>query len=209
MLMGGASWIVFISVFNVLILNLTPDWVRARVLAVSMLVFQGAVAAGSAAWGALAGRVGIHNALLWVGVGTMATVVLGLFLRLPNVNIDVTPWVHWPMPRIVPGAAAEDPDDSGPILVTVEYDVIPERTSEFLDAMHQYGRIRRRDGASRWGVYRDLEIENRYVETFIVDSWAEHLRQHERLTQADREIEEQLLGYARGQPRVRHLVSAT
>ncbi len=209
MLMGGASWIVFISVFNVLILNLTPDWVRARVLAVSMLVFQGAVAGGSAAWGALAGRAGIHNALLWAGVSTMATVVLGVFLRLPNLNIDVTPWIHWPMPRIVTGAAAEDPDDSGPILVTLEYDVIPERTSEFLDAMHKYGRIRRRDGASRWGVFRDLETENRYFETFIVDSWAEHLRQHERLTQADREIEGQLLGYARGQPKVRHLVSAT
>jgi predicted MFS family arabinose efflux permease len=216
MLMGGAAWIVFISLFNVLILNLTPDWVRARVLAVSMLVFQGAVAAGSAAWGALAGRVGIHNALLWGGVGTMATAVLGLFLKLPNVNIDVTPWIHWPMPRIVNpgmivnGAAAADIDveDAGPILVTIEYEVIPEKTSDFLDAMHRFGRIRRRDGASSWGVFRDLEAENRYLETFIVDSWAEHLRQHERLTQADREIEERVQTYTRSQPRVRHLVSA-
>ena len=207
-LIGGAAWIVFISLFNVLILNLTPDWVRARVLAVFMLVFQGAVAAGSAAWGALAGRIGIHNALLWAGVGTIATAVLGLFLELPNLNVDVTPWIHWPTPRLVNGADAADVEDAGPILVTVEYEVIPEQTSEFLDAMHKYGRIRRRDGAASWGIFRDLETENRYLETFIVHSWAEHLRQHERLTQADRLIEERIQSHTRGQPRVRHLVSA-
>jgi hypothetical protein len=112
------------------------------------------------------------------------------------------------MPRIVNGAAAADGEDAGPILVTVEYEVIPGKTSEFLDAMHQYGRIRRRDGASSWGVFRDLEAENRYLETFMVDSWAEHQRQHERLTQADREIEERVLSYTRSQPKVGHLVSA-
>jgi len=209
MLLGGAAWIVFISVFNVLILNLTPDWVRARVLAVFMLVVQGGVAAGSGAWGAMAGRAGIQHALVWAGVGTIATAALGVFLKLPNVDIDVTPWVHWPMPRIVNGGKALDPDDAGPVLVTLEYDVIPEHTSEFLDAMHKYGRIRRRDGASRWGVYRDVETENHYLETFIVNSWAEHLRQHERITQADREIEGRLQSYTRSKPRVRHLVAAT
>jgi hypothetical protein len=74
--------------------------------------------------------------------------------------------------------------------------------------MHKYGRIRRRDGASRWDIFRDLETESRYLETFIVHSWAEHLRQHERFTQADREIEEQLGSYTRSEPTVRHLVSA-
>jgi MFS family permease len=207
MLLGGAAWIVFLSLFNVLLLNLTPDWVRARVLAVSMLVFQGAVAAGSAAWGALAGRIGIQSALLWAGVGTVATAVLGLFLHLPDLNIDVTPWIHWPTPRIVDGAVTADADDAGPILVTVEYDVIPEKTSEFLDAMREYGRIRRRDGVSRWGVFRDLETESRYLEPFIVESWAEHLRQHERFTQADREIEERVYSCARSKPIVRHLVA--
>ena len=54
------------------------------------------------------------------------------------------------MPRIVDGTVAAD---AGPVLVTVEYDVIPEKTSEFLDAIREYGRIRRRDGASRWGVF--------------------------------------------------------
>lgn len=209
MLVGGSTWIVFISLFNVLILNLTPDWVRARVLAVSMLVFQGGVAGGSAVWGVLAGRLGIHNALLWAGIGTVATAVLVMFLHLPDVTFDLTPWVHWPLPRIVNVAPAADADDVGPILVTVEYDVIRDKTSEFLDAAHKYGRIRRRDGASRWGIFSDMEIENRYVETFIVRSWAEHQRQHERFTRADLELEERLRSCTRSEPSVRHLVSVT
>jgi len=48
MVVGGAAWVSFMSLFNVHILSLAPDWVRARVLAIAMLVFQGTVAAGSA-----------------------------------------------------------------------------------------------------------------------------------------------------------------
>jgi MFS family permease len=203
MLIAGAAWIVFISVFNVIILNLAPDWVRARVLAVSMLVFQGAMAGGSAAWGALAGRIGIHAALLWAGAGTIASTAMGLFFKLPDATADLTPWNRWRAPDILdrnPAAA-----DFGPILVTVEYEVEPQRESEFLEAIHKYERIRRRDGAYQWGVFRDLETPTRYLETFLVYSWAEHLRQHERLTLADRDVQQRVQSLIRGTPTVRHL----
>ena len=70
--------------------------------------------------------------------------------------------------------------DDGPVLVTVEYFVDPHRTSAFVHVMQEYEHVRRRDGASRWGLYHDTEVADRYVETFVVDSWAEHLRQHTR-----------------------------
>jgi hypothetical protein len=206
MLAGGASWIVFISLFNVLILNHAPEWVRARVLAVSMLVFQGAMAAGSAAWGALATRIGIHAALTWAGVGTMISTLTGLFLKLPDATVDLTPWIHWRLPTVLnqdPAAA-----DAGPILVTIEYSVDPERVAEFVTAIYKYEPIRRRDGAYQWGVFRDLEDPDRYLETFLVDSWAEHLRQHERSTRADRAVEDEVDSYIRGKSIVRHLVAA-
>jgi MFS family permease len=205
MLVGGAAWIVFISLFNVLILNHAPEWVRARVLAVSMLVFQGAMAAGSATWGALATRTGIHAALMWAGVGTIASTLTGLFLKLPDATVDLTPWIHWRLPTVLnqdPAAA-----DTGPILVTIEYSVDPKRVSEFITAIYKYERLRRRDGAYQWGVFRDLEHPERYLEIFLVNSWAEHLRQHERSTGADRGLEEQLESYIR-QSTVRHLVAA-
>jgi MFS family permease len=206
MLVAGAAWIVFISLVSALIQSLAPDWVRARVLAIFMLVFQGGLAAGSALWGAVAVRAGIQHALLWAGLGIVATTALGLVARLPDATTDVSPWNHWRMPAIVKDLLPEF--DEGPVLVTVEYRVDGDRTEEFLAAIHKYGRIRRRDGAFRWGIYRDLEDANRYVETFLVNSWAEHLRQHERATMADGEAEERLRVYVTGVPNVRHLVSA-
>jgi MFS family permease len=203
LVISGAAWIVFISLFNVIILNLAPDWVRARVLAVSMLVFQGALAGGSAAWGALAGRIGIHSALMWAGAGTMATTLLALFLKLPDATGDLTPWAHWRTPDL-PNQNSTIAN-SGPILVTVEYDVEPQREAEFVRAMQGYERIRRRDGAYQWGIFRDIESPNRYLEEFLVDSWAEHLRQHERLTRADSAVTDRVQRLIRGTPTVRHL----
>jgi MFS family permease len=206
MVVAGAAWIVFISVLQVLILNRAPDWVRARVLAISTLVFQGAIALGSATWGAIATRLGIPDALLFAGGGTFALTALALFLPLPEATVDLTSWNHWRMPA-VKNEALPTGDDFGPVLVTVEYEVPPEATARFLEAVRQQGRIRRRDGARRWGVFRDMEYANRYVETFIVASWAEHLRQHERFTVADRDTEERVRRHALTEPKVRHLVS--
>lgn len=204
---GGAAWIMFISLVNVLILNRAPDWVRARVLSVSTLVIQGAVAAGGAVWGAVAAHWGLRVALVSSGAGTFATLALALLFRFPDATVDMTTWNHWPLPDIdddtLPGGY-----DSGPVLVTAEYEVEPENIKEFLKAVRRYGRIRRRDGAFRWSIYQDLEAPDRFVESFIVSSWGEHLRQHERMTQADREVEERLQRYIRHDPKVRHLVSA-
>jgi hypothetical protein len=166
-----------------------------------MLVFQGAVAAGSAAWGAIAERSSVGSALLWAGIGTIVSTILGLVLRLPSESVDLTPWNHWRMPLVV-GADADD----GPVLVTVEYHVNPEGASEFIKTMRKYGRVRRRDGASRWGICRDLENPARYLETFVVSSWAEHLRQHDRLTRADSHLEERLRKCTASEPKVRHLL---
>ena len=98
--------------------------------------------------------------------------------------------------------------DQGPVLVTIEYTVIPERQAEFVETIYQYGRIRRRDGAYRWGIFRDTEAGDRYVEIFLVTSWAEHLRQHERETLADHVLEQHLRDCVTSEPKVHHLISA-
>jgi MFS family permease len=204
---GGAAWILFISLVNALIQNLAPDWVRARVLAVFILVSQGAVAFGSAAWGVVAQRAGLHAALLSAGVGAIATTALALFWKLPEATPDLSPWNHWRMPVVVEEVGGEL--DRGPVLVTVEYLVIKERTSDFLETIHEYERIRRRDGASRWGIFHDTEAADRYLEIFLVGSWAEHERQHERQTRADSELENRLRGFVVKDPEVRHLIFAS
>ena len=204
MLVGGAAWVVFISLISALIQNLAPDWVRARVLAIFILVYQGSYALGTAAWGAVAQRSGIGTALVYAGIGTIVTAAIALVARLPDSTADLSPWNHWRMPVVI--GEVETDVEKGPVLVAVEYAVMPKRTAEFMDAMHEYGRVRRRDGAYRWGIFRDTEVADRYLEIFLVNSWAEHLRQHERQTQADRELEGQIRGCLSGEPTVRHLI---
>jgi MFS family permease len=206
MLIGGAAWVLFISLINALVQSLAPDWVRARVLAVFILVYQGGFALGSAAWGALAQRAGIGTALIFAGLGTIASTGMVLFAKLPDSTLDLTPWSHWRMPVVV---QADKLDlRQGPVMVTVEYQIIPERKADFLELIHQYERIRRRDGASEWGIFYDTEAGDRYVEVFLVSSWAEHQRQHERQTQADHDLEQRLVSYIAGPPHVRHLIYA-
>jgi MFS family permease len=205
MLIGGAAWVIFISLINALIQNLAPDWVRARVLAIFVLVYQGSYALGTAVWGAVAQRSGIATALVYAGAGTIATAAIAFFAKLPDSTADLSPWNHWRMPVVI-GEAGIDVE-KGPVLITIEYSVNPKRTAEFVHAMHEYGRMRRRDGAYRWAIFRDTEVVDRYLEIFLVNSWAEHLRQHERQTQADRELEGRLNTYLSAEPTVRHLIN--
>ncbi len=204
MLVSGAAWILFISLVSAVVQSLAPDWVRARALAIFMLIFQGGMAAGSAVWGGIAARAGVGTALLWAGLGTIAATAVGLVARLPDMTADVTPWNHWRLPAIVKDVAPAL--EQGAVLVTIEYRVDKQHATPFLQAMHRYGRVRRRDGASRWGIFRDVEDPEMYLETFQVSSWAEHLRQHERATRGDRELEDRLHSYTRGDPKVRHLI---
>jgi len=206
MLVGGAAWVIFISLINALVQNLAPDWVRARVLAIFILVYQGSFSLGTAAWGAVAQRSGVRTALAYAGMGTIATAALALFAHLPDSTADLSPWNHWRMPVVIGDVGADV--EKGPVLVTIEYAIIPKWTAEFVDAMHEYGRMRLRDGAYRWAIFRDTEVADRYLEIFLVNSWAEHLRQHERQTQADRALEGRIYSYLSGEPMVRHLIDA-
>ena len=192
MLVGGVAWFAVMSSLMVATQMTLPAWVRGRGLALLMLVIQGGLAVGSAVWGAVADRVGVAPSLLL----SAAALVVGLAAvarkRLTVAEgLDTAPSRHFPHAAV---AWEPEPED-GPILVEIEYRIDPRRAHEFARAMRAVGRIRRRDGAVRWGVWCDTTDPSRYVETFVVESWAEHLRQHARATVADREVEERARSY--------------
>jgi MFS family permease len=203
-LVAGAGWIVFISLISALVQTLAPDWARARILAVYILTFQGGIAAGSALWGEIATRTGLSTSFVVAGLSTIATIAIGVFLQLPDVTTDTTPWNHWRMPAIMQETAQAL--EHGPVLVTVRYQVRPTHDEAFLLAMENYGRVRRRDGASWWNVFRDLEHPSVFLETFMVASWAEHVRQHERFTRGDSEVEAQVRRHIEAEPLVEHFI---
>jgi quinol monooxygenase YgiN len=96
------------------------------------------------------------------------------------------------------------------VLVTLEYRIEPENAEEFTKAMQALSLIRRRDGAIQWGMYQDLSDPGRFVETIMVESWAEHKRQFERVTKADRVVEDRVRAFHIGEepPKVSQMIYA-
>jgi quinol monooxygenase YgiN len=181
-----------------------PVWVRARGLAIYTVTFTGSMTAGSLLWGFVAEGLGLQIAFL-IAAGVMfAGVIAGMVWRVPETgHLDPQPVVYWPAARM-----AFDPEaDAGPVMVTVEYTITPEKEAAFLEAMDNLRRSRRRTGASRWELYRDGDRPNRFVEMFSVPSWEEHQRQHEgRLTAVDKAIEETALAFSDPPTRAEHLL---
>ena len=207
MIIGGTAWIAIMSTFNVAAQVTVPAWVRARALAVYGIVAQGGMAIGSTFWGLVAERVSISTTLLLAAVTLAASIATALRYRLRfEESIDLTPSEHWPEPIF-----STDPEpDAGPVLITVEYTVDPARAQNFISAMRDVRTQRLRDGAYRWGLYNDPAVPSRFVETFVVESWAEHLRQHGRVTVADRVVEEVARAFHAGArpPVISHLIYA-
>ena len=83
-----------------------------------------------------------------------------------------------------PPLATGDPT-TGPVMVTVEYRPRAGLEADLLAALRDSRFSRRRTGASAWGVWQDAADPARIVEQFVVASWEEHLRQHERVTVRD------------------------
>lgn len=205
MVVAGLAWIGMLSTLNVAAQMASPGWVKARALAVYLLVFQGAMTTGSIAWGALAARSSVTTALLVAAAGQLLALLLAYVWRLPaDRGADLTPSNHWAEPVL----SVQPAGDRGPVLIEIEYRVAPERCAEFIAALRRFKSVRQRDGAIRWDVWEDTTEPGRILECFIVESWLEHQRQHARVTHADR-IDQEILNafhIADRPPVVRHLL---
>jgi MFS family permease len=205
--LAGLSWIWVLASFNVSAQVALPDWVRGRGLAMFVTVFFGAISLGSAVWGYVAGLIGLPEAHLIAAAGALAMIPLTWRWKLQTgAGIDLAPSMHWPAPVI----DRDIESDKGPVLVTVEYRVRPESRDAFLAALETLGEERRRDGAYAWGVFEDAAKEGRFLETFLVESWLEHLRQHQRVTEADSALQGAIYSqHIDGAPEVTHYIATT
>ncbi|WP_455919071.1 MFS transporter [Ensifer canadensis] len=201
----GAAWITALTTLNGAAQAILPNWVRGRALAVYLTVFNGAMTAGSLAWGAIAELVGVPATLL---VGAAGLVVVGVvfhLVKLPAGEADLVASNHWPEPL----TASPIDNDRGPVLITIEYRVDPADRQGFTSALYRLSSERRRDGAYGWGVTEDTADAEIMVEWFFVESWAEHLRQHRRVSKADADLQQEVRKFHRGDaaPLVRHLLT--
>lgn len=205
-LLAGFAWIAVLSSLQIAAQTAVPQWVRARALSLYIVVFSAGMAAGSLGWGWLAQAFGTPPALLVAAAGTVLAAIVGSRFRLGDAaRVNVTPSGHWPQPVVGPDLH----DDRGPVLVTIEYRVDPARRQDFLQRLQPLGHARRRNGALQWGVAEDSTQAGVYLEYFVDASWREHLRQHERVTEDERALQDALLETLAdpGQrPQVRHFI---
>jgi len=180
------------STFNTATQTSAPPWVRSRAAAMHTLSALGSFALGSALWGAISGIVSLPAVLCTAALCMAAGVLLARpFPLRMGAAPDVTQATPWEELFVV----AEPAPDAGPVAVEIGYRIHELDAPAFLDAVSQLRGPRRRDGATFWRIYRDLSDAQRYVERFIVTSWADYLHQRARGTLADQELEAQVRAF--------------
>jgi MFS family permease len=186
---GGAAWVYVFATLSAGTQSSAPGWVRARAVSMNLVATQGCLALGSAVWGALASAVGTRWAL---AASAVAVVALQWLYRRVRVEMgqeaDVVPGARLPELTI----SAEPLPDDGPVLIQLEYRIAPENREAFLAAIQKVGPTRRRNGATSWRVFRDVGEEGRFVERYVIASWAEYVRLRSRMTMADSRLQQRV-----------------
>jgi MFS family permease len=203
----GICWVLVLSSVNISAQQSLPDWVRARGLAVYLMVFFLGISLGSAFWGWIAKHYSINIAMNAAALGAVLFMLFTYKLKLQQgAEMDFTPSLHWPVP-----IATQSVDfDQGPVMVTICYHINRQDKHAFLQAIHKLRAVRMRHGVYRWGVFESTEQPGQYLEYFMEDNWAEHLRHHEHLPKEDKILQDRVLVFHQGEqpPKVTHFIAA-
>jgi predicted MFS family arabinose efflux permease len=204
-LVAGIAWVNNLTCLYTSAQSVLPDWVRGRGLAIFLAAIFGTMTLCSAAWGDIAANIGLPTALLCAAAGAIVGIPLTWRWTLqPDTALDLSPSQHWGKPE----THEEIDNDRGPVLVKIEYRIDPKDKTAFLRALDELGYERRRDGAFAWGVFEDAGEFGRYEETYLIESWLELMRLRERVTNADRVLEDEIREILIAPPRIEFLIAA-
>ncbi|MDK1252967.1 MFS transporter [Cronobacter dublinensis] len=193
----GFAWIAVLSTLNMGAQRSAAKWVKARALAVYLTFFFGAMTAGSALWGQLASHSGIASALC---VATVGLLLASLTARRWKLNKD--PDLNLEIRDIDSRASSLDiSHERGPVMVMYEYQIDPDDVYDFVVCIQEIRRVRQRGGALSWSVYEDIQRPGVFIESFVIGTWIEHLRQLERHTVNDLLIQSRVQAFHRGRAR--------
>jgi hypothetical protein len=205
LVIAGCGWIVALATLNSSYQALLPGWIKARGLSYYLIVFQGGTAIGSAIMGLLAGWLGVTDVLAGAAIALALTPLLSLATTLRRFAPDeLLPAGGEPAPHVLTAADAE----SGPIQVRIERHAAPGREHDLITAVAGLERLRRRTGAIAWTLWRDTADPARVIEEFLLPTWTDHERQHERLTNRDRARLDDVLSCTDREPTVEHYLQA-
>jgi MFS family permease len=208
LLCAGFAWTSTMSTLNLAVQVSVPNWVQARALGTYQMVFAGGMATGSVIWGWVAEHISTPVSLATAAGGLLITMPLSNRLHVLRGDLpDFSPFRS----KFLPLQLAIEPEMSdGPVRVVIDYEVDPEDYNAFVRAIHQLKDVRLRDGAMRWGIFQNADDPRHLIETFLMESWIDYLRQRERFTASDRTISDRVAGLHHGEepPRVTHTIYA-
>jgi len=168
---------------------------------------MGGSALGAGIWGRIAESADLRAALIGAALCAILTqlLVTRRFRLGERAAAELAPAQDWQAPEL---AIPIEPEQ-GSVMVTIEYRVLVSNVDAFVALMSESRRHRLRNGALSWELFRDSADPERFVEWYLDESWVAHLRQHERLTQADLELRAKKHALHEGDslPRVLRLVA--
>ena len=192
MVLLGMAWISVANSLTVAAQVAMPDWVRARGMSIYQMALMGGAAVGSLLWGQVASWLDVRGAVIAAAVSGVAVLVLTRRLSVEGgADLDFSPVST----RTAPEPAQHIAPEEGPVMVTLEYQIDPDRAEAFAEVMQRTRRARLRQGALSWGLFRDVALPGRYVEYFVDENWLEHQRRLERFTAFDAELREQRMAF--------------
>ncbi len=169
-----------------------------------MSTFAG-IALGSWLWGLVTHVEGVRFALIVAGIVLFLSALLGFWRPLAETaDLNLEPLHRWKEPDT--GLPVEP--RTGPVVITIQYVIAEKDIIEFLGAMDERRRIRRRDGANDWKLLRDLAKPEIWIERYSTATWLDYVRHNSRLTHEDAVIPERIRALHRGpeRPVVRRMV---
>jgi MFS family permease len=189
-LFAGAAWVGVLASLSAGTQSTAPAWVRARAVSINLLALQTGLALGSLVWGALASAFDIRPTMALSAVLMLLLYAINHRVRVKlGDEADVTPFAQLPELAV----AVEPMPTDGPVLVQVEYRIEEVNRAAFLQAIQAVEATRRRNGATSWRVFRDVSEDERYVERYVITSWAEYVRLRMRMTVADRMLQNRVI----------------
>lgn len=193
---AGVCWVLTNNTLNVTVQLSVPSWVAGRSLSILHTFLFGGMTIGSVIWGVVAEATGVQTAFIVSAGLLMVGILMGFVMPLPALSDD----------RLEPANTFVEPDvkidlakHDRPITIVIHYNIAPADVPQFLDVMKQRRRIRRRDGALRWMLRRDVEHPEHWSESYTAHTWADYVRHNQRRTSADANVQEKLWALHQGE----------
>ena len=191
---AGFAWTSTMATLNTSVQLSVPAWVQARALGTYLMTFQGGMAFGSILWGFIAEHSSTPSALavcrLPASSSPSPSSTASKSSRAPQPDHTPYQWKR-PAPELTPPPATKTPTSPTAPSASPSNTSSPPTATPSSPAPSTSSRdVRLRDGAIRWGIFRDATDPTHLNETFVMESWLDYLRSRERVTLADREIQD-------------------